>query len=270
MKPPAQPWEGVLVGHFDRATGADTDMSRLRRSASGVLGLIPARSGSKGVPGKNTRLLGGKPLLAYTIESAAQARTMTRTIVSTDSPAIAALARRWGAEAPFRRPAAYAQDDSPMVDVIRHALRWLRTHEGHEPAIVVLLQPTTPFRTAAQIDTAVRLLRRRRVDAVVSVSRVPVTYHAACQYRLVQGLLRPYLGQPLVRVVSRRQLLKPTYFRDGLVYAFRSAAFWRTGSFYGERAAGCLLSDGPVVNIDTMDDWQRAEVLLRHTPCAVA
>src|SRR5687768_7038153 len=131
---------------------------------SEVLAIIPARGGSKSIPGKNIKPLAGYPLIAYSITAGLQAKTVTRVIVSTDDEEIAAIARYWGAEVPFLRPAALAQDDTPDLPVFQHALRILEKEEGYKPGIIVQLRPTSPFRKLSHIEDAVQLLAQR-VDA---------------------------------------------------------------------------------------------------------
>ena len=228
-----------------------------------VLGLVPARAGSKGVPGKNLRPLGGEPLIGYTLRAAAHARLLTRTIVSTDSDEIAAACRDYGAEAPFLRPSALATDEAAMHGVVLHALDWLRDREGYVPLVVVLLQPTVPFRTAEQIDAAVVALQEPDVDAVVSVVRVPASHHPAWQLRLGDKRLERYDGGALAGLTARRQDLEPTYCRDGAIYAFRTEAFRRTGSIYGSRTRA-MVNDSETVNIDTLYDWALAESLVKR------
>src|SRR5262245_38953077 len=134
-----------------------------------VLAIIPARAGSKTVPGKNLAPLVGTPLLAHSIAAARSARGVERVVVSTDGPEIVAAARRWGAEAPFLRPAELAQDDSPTIAAVLHAVQWLEEHEGYRPDYVLLLQPTSPLRTAGDIEAATALAVARDADTVVSV-----------------------------------------------------------------------------------------------------
>ena len=123
-----------------------------------VLAIIPARGGSKGLPRKNVRLFAGHPLISYSIAAGLQAETVTRTIVSTDDDEIAAVARQYGADVPFMRPAEYAQDNTLDLPVFQHALTWLAEHEGYHPDVVVQLRPTSPVRPVKLVDDAVRLL----------------------------------------------------------------------------------------------------------------
>ncbi len=137
-----------------------------------VLGLIPARGGSKGVPRKNLRLLCGKPLLQYTAEAALAARRLSRVILSTDDEEIAAIGRRCGLEVPFLRPAELAADDSSTLPVVQHAVRWMESHMARFEAIC-LLQPTTPLRRAEDIDACIVLLEQSGADSVVTVLQSP-------------------------------------------------------------------------------------------------
>lgn len=224
-----------------------------------VLGLIPARAGSKGVPRKNLRLLAGKPLLRYSIESAAAARRLGRVVVSTESAEIAAAARDAGAEVPFLRPADLAADDTPMLPVVAHALRAL-AEQGEEYDAVCLLQPTCPLRRAEDIDGCIDLLERSAADAVVTVLEVPSRYHPHWAFmENADGSLRRATDAPLA---SRRQELAPAFHRDGSIYVTRSAVVLDEGSLYGRRTLGYRTDAERNVNIDDLEDWRRAERLL--------
>lgn len=227
-----------------------------------VLGLVPARAGSKGVPNKNLRLLGGVPLVGRAIDTARAATHVTRVVLSTDSVEIAAAGRRHNADVPFLRPAEFARDDSPMVDVIRHALTWLEREERYCPSIVALLQPTVPFRTASQIDQAIDLLVTSDADSVVSVTAVPEAFRPAWQFRIKDGALESVEGAALSRLPVRRQDLDATYTRDGTIYVFWAERFMRMNSIYGAKTVPLILESRDTVNIDTMADWARAESLL--------
>lgn len=136
---------------------------------SAMLALVPARGGSKGVPGKNIRPLAGKPLISYTINAALRSEYQLRVVVSTDDVRIAEVSRAAGAEVPFLRPQELALDETPTLSVVQDALHWLKEHEAYEPEIVVLLQPTSPLRTAQHIDEGIRLLLETGADSVISV-----------------------------------------------------------------------------------------------------
>jgi len=225
-----------------------------------VVGVVPARGGSKGIPRKNTRLLGGRPLLEHTAQSALAARRLSRIVLSTEDNEVADLGRRCGLEVPFMRPDDLAQDDTPSLAVVQHALRWLETR-GDLYDAVCLLQPTTPFRSAGEIDACVTLLEESGADAVVTVRRVPLEFHPHWTYLLdAQGHLRLSTGQ--ATPVPRRQDLPPAFHRDGSVYATRRDVVVDRNSLYGDRLVGYSVEDRPWVNIDTVSDWARAEELI--------
>jgi len=228
-----------------------------------VLGLIPARGGSKGVPRKNVRLLNGRPLLAYTADAAFAARRLDRVILSTDDEEIAAVARGLGLEVPFLRPDALAQDETPMLPVVQHALRTLED-AGQAYDAVCLLQPTAPFRRPEDIDGCIDLLERESADAVVTVLPVPPEYNPHWVYFAdPDGVLRLYTGGRAP--IARRQSLPPAFHRDGSVYVVRCEVVLAGDSLYGERLYGYEVSSPSAhANIDSPDDWVRAERLLRH------
>jgi CMP-N-acetylneuraminic acid synthetase len=221
-----------------------------------VLGLVPARGGSKGVPGKNTRLLAGHPLLEYTARAAVASGVLDRVVLSTDSDEIAACGRSVGLEVPFMRPGALAADDTPMLPVVEHALGEL-AREPWRPEFVVLLQPTSPLRTPAHIRAAVELLRTTGADSVVTIVAVPQHLSPDYVMRLDDGRLRPFLPDGLR--VTRRQDARPAYTRDGTVYAFRSDTLRRFGTIYGDDCRPLLLDAAESLSIDTAADWAAAE-----------
>ena len=235
-----------------------------------VLGLIPARGGSKGLPRKNVRSLAGQPAIAYTCAAATASQRLSTTIVSTDDCEISEVASAFGVDVPFLRPAELATDSAASRDVVRHALDWWSVNRAPQPDLVVLLQPTAPMRTAADIDTAVDLLLNDpTADAVVSVTELPRHVHPNWQLTVDDdGQLQLYGGQPLNQIVTRRQDLNPTFTRNGAIYAVRTSAFNKTGGFYGNRCLAYVMPAERSINLDTMDDWHEAERLLKHTGVA--
>lgn len=226
-----------------------------------VLGVITARGGSKGVPRKNIRLLAGKPLLAYTAEAALGARSLVRVILTTDDEEIAEAGRRCGVEAPFLRPAELARDDTPTVPVLQHAVRWLEA-KGHRYDAVCLLQPTNPLRGASVIDACVGLLDKSGADSVVTMLPVPHEYNPHWVYfRGEDGLFRLSTGEK--NPIPRRQALPPAFHREGSVYVTRREALLDGNSLFGASTAGLLMDPDSCVNIDTEEDFARAERLLR-------
>lgn len=239
-------------------------MSQPERSSTAllprVLGLIPARGGSKGIPRKNIRTLGGRPLLEYTARSALTAGRLARVVLSTDDAEVADVGRRCGLDVPFLRPAELAQDATPSLVVVQHALRWLEARAERYDA-VCLLEPTSPLRTAQQIDACIALLEESGADAVVTVRRVPDECNPHWTYfRDNDGALRLSTGE--ATPVRRRQDLPPAYHRDGSVYVTRRDVLLERDSLYGDRVVGYVVEKGPWVNIDTAADWARAEELI--------
>lgn len=224
-----------------------------------VLGIVPARGGSKGIPGKNVRLLGGKPLLAWTAEAALAARRLSRVVLTTDDEGIAEVGRACGLEVPFLRPAELARDETPTLPVIRHAVAELE-RAGERFDAVCLLQLTSPFRRPGDIDACIDLLQSAGLDAVVSVLPVPPEHNPHWVYfQDAEGLLRLATGEE--RPIPRRQELPPAFHRDGSVYVTRRGVLMEGNSLYGRRLGGYLVTSRNV-NLDTPEDWERAERLV--------
>jgi CMP-N,N'-diacetyllegionaminic acid synthase len=231
-----------------------------------VLAVIPARGGSKGIPRKNIRMLGGKPLLQYTVEAAFGAERVTRVILSTDDEEIAWVGRRLGVEAPFLRPPELARDDTPTLPVIQHAVRVLE-RDGADFDAVCILQPTHPFRRAEDVDGCIELLESSGSDSVVTVLPVPAEHHPHWVYfEGAGGTLRLSTGgrEP----VARRQDLPAAWHREGSVYVVRRNVLMEGNSLYGDRLVGYPMSGRKLVNLDTWEDWRRAEALLKEEALA--
>lgn len=225
-----------------------------------VLGLIPARGGSKGVRRKNIKLLCGKPLLYYTAKAALASRKLARVVLSTEDEEIARVGRECGLEVPFFRPVELAQDDTPTLPVAQHAVRWMEENNERFDALC-LLQPTNPMRRDADIDTCIDLLERTNADAVATVLPVPAEYNPHWVYfQDGDGFLRLSTGE--AEPIPRRQELPAAYHREGSVYVVRRDVLMVGGSFYGARFAGYEISSERSVNIDSPEDWERAERLL--------
>lgn len=228
--------------------------------ATNILGLIPARGGSKGIPGKNLVPLAGKPLLAHTVEAGLKSRRLTRLLLSSDDPAIAQAGRGLGAEAPFLRPAELARDDTPALPVIQHAVRWLEG-QGWRPDVVVYLQPTSPLRRAEHIDAAVDLLLTKDADTVVSVVEVPHQFNPASVMRLQDGCLQPFL--PELAHLLRRQDKPEVFARNGpAVLASTYATLMEQGRLYGQRTLPLVMAPKDSYDIDTPFDLELAAWLL--------
>ncbi len=217
--------------------------------------LIPARGNSKGLPGKNIALLGGRPLIAWTIEQAISSK-MGRVVVSTDSPEIAAIAKREGVEVPFVRPAKLATDEAGSFGVAEHALQWAGDNFGDVPEILVLLQPTSPFRAAGDIVSGVKLLETSGAPAVVGVCRA-VTHPWMTRRLDSQGCLVSFCEVPAD--VKRRQDFSEAYEVNGAFYAIRSQVLLEQKIFEPRGTVAYMMPEERSIDIDTTDDLARAE-----------
>lgn len=232
-----------------------------------VLALIPARSGSKSCPGKNLRTLGGKTLIQHAIECAQAVEDIGTTLISTDIPAgpilSAYTAVPHAVSMVLRRPPELAQDSTPMIDVVTHALAQI---PGPDDQIVVLLQPTQPFRTPEHVTAAIALLQETQADSVVSVVELPRTHHPRFVLEVsLSGLLEPH---ELMReagyytldgVPARRQNVDPVFIRDGTCYAFWRKTVSRHGTIYGQDVRPLIIPPDESCELDTEDDWREVE-----------
>jgi CMP-N,N'-diacetyllegionaminic acid synthase len=227
-----------------------------------TLGLITARGGSKAIPNKNIRQLGGQPLLAYCARSALAATTLERVLLSTDSEDIAAVGRAHGLEVPFMRPASLARDDTPTLPVIRHVIEELE-RRGERFDAICLLQPTDPLRRSEDIDACVRLLASSDADSVISVHEVPPHYNPHWVFfRGPDGGLRLSTGER--DPIPRRQELPPAYHRSGSIYVTRWHVIRDQHSLYGAKVLGHLMPRDSSINLDTFEDWSHAERRLQE------
>ena len=235
-----------------------------------VLALIPARGGSKSIPRKNIRPFAGQPLIAYSIAAARAAHTVTRVVVSTDDEELAAVSRRFGAETPFLRPEQFSQDHTPDLPVFQHALGWLEEREGYRPDIVVQLRPTSPLRRVRHIDEAVcRLLERPDADAVRTVC-VPFQNPFKMWQIGADGLMHPLLKTQFTEPYNMpRQALPDVYWQTGYVDAAWSATILEKNSMTGEFILPLVIDPGDWIDIDSPDDWRRAERLLESGELAL-
>ncbi len=227
-----------------------------------ILALIPARGGSKGVPRKNVCIVAGKPLIAHSIDQALASRRVTRTIVSTDDAEIAEVARRHGADVPFMRPARFARDRSPDIDVFRHALEWLRERERYECDLVVHLRPTSPVRRVALLDEAIEtMIRHPRAHSLRSVSRPDQTPYK--MWRVKKGRLEPLLQ---IRGVAEphslaRQQLPDVYWQNGYIDIVRPHVVLNLGMMAGHYIVPFIV-DEPVPGFDYEEDLPQLEEAL--------
>lgn len=220
-----------------------------------VLGIIPARGGSKGVPRKNIREVAGKPLIAYSIMAAQSSRLLTRCIVSTDDTETAEISAALGCEV-MERPAELAQDDTPTVSVVKHIFERLES-EDELFDYGFVLQPTSPLRTGLDIDSALQALFQSDADSIVSVYQV-FDHHPARMYKLNNGLLAP-LDEKFAS--ARRQELPPIYHRNGAIYAFRRSLLDKN-TLLGDRILPYIMEEDRSLNIDTEYDLVLADFVL--------
>lgn len=230
-----------------------------------ILALIPARGGSKGIPRKNIKPFAGYPLIAWSIAAGLQANSVSRVIVSTDDEEIAAVARQYGADVPFLRPAELAQDRTTDLPVFEHALKWLEEHEGYKPEIVVQLRPTSPLRPKGMVDDAIRiLLNHADADCVRGV--VPAGQNPFKMWRF-DGENKPL--KPLLEVDeipepynAPRQILPPVYWQTGHIDAIRIATIMRKKSLTGDVIYPLVIDPKYTVDIDNLQDWAKYEAVV--------
>ena len=231
-----------------------------------VVAIIPARGGSKGLPGKNILPLLGKPVLAYTAEAARQATTLDRIILSTDSEEIAQAGKEWGLEVPFLRPDHLATDTAHPTAVIEHAVSFLEEQEGYQVDLLVTLQPTSPLRCSHHIDQTVRLVQEQpEFDSAITVAEVEVP--PFWMFKRHGDLLQPFVDDGVNYSLRRRQELEQLYRQNGAVYVTRRWLLKDQGilfSAYGGGSTGYLLMDQiSSLDIDTKADFLVIESVLK-------
>lgn len=222
-----------------------------------ILTVIPARGGSKGVPRKNVRPVGGKPLIAWSIEAAAKSKMVDFFCVSTDDDEIADTAREYGAEVLYR-PSDIAGDRTPMVEVVQHALQICEERRGCTYDYLLLLQPTAPLRTAEDIDEALKNLLEAGADSVISMYQVEDA-HPARMYLVEDGYLVPFYQEP---PGSLRQDLPKVFHRNGAIYACKTALIKKEGKLWGGKMVPYIMPKERSANIDDLQDLVIADFLL--------
>jgi CMP-N,N'-diacetyllegionaminic acid synthase len=227
-----------------------------------VLGLITARGGSKRVPRKNIKPLVGKPLIAWTIETALQSHLLSRVIVSTDDAEIARVAQTWGAEVSFLRPDSLAQDEASQISVVTHAIIWLEEHQRVVPDYIMLLQPTSPLRTVEDIEAAIHLARQRAAVAVVSVC-VPDRHPYLCKRILPDGTLTDFVPIPSDVTSLRHQDLPPAHGLNGAIYLNRRESLLHDRTFVPPGTVAYVMPPERSLDVDSPWDFSLAELILR-------
>lgn len=224
----------------------------------GLLILVPARAGSKGVPGKNVKPLGGVPLLAWTARAIRASGVRARAVLTTDDPAIAELGRAEGLEVPFLRPPELAADCTGMLEVVEHAVGWLERVESYRPDAIMLLQPTCPFRRAARLGEALALLGRPGTDGVIGVRRIDRTPSLLYQED-ADGFLRPLA--PWEAEILRQEM-RPTLMSNGTLYLVTRESVARYRRLFPPRLRPLPTTEIEGIDIDTPEDWALAEAVV--------
>lgn len=234
-------------------------------SAKGkVLAIVPARGGSKGLPGKNLRLLDGRPLVAWPVSVALGAASVDRVIISTDDIAIAEAARNAGADVPFMRPSHLAHDTASSMEVILHALDTLES-QGQEYEYVILLEPTSPLTESSDVEAALAHLRSAgaTAEAIVGICRVEATHPEYDVRRNTSGIISPYAVADF-KSLRRRQEIEELYFLDGSLYISRVEAFRHYKTFYHERTLGYEVPRWKSLEVDDIFDFIMVEAVVRQ------
>lgn len=225
-----------------------------------TLGVITARGGSKGIPGKNIRELCGKSLISYSIEAAQKSVFLTRCIVSTDAENIARIARDCGGDVPFMRPAELALDSTPSMAVIQHALSELKDKHDVPYDYLMILQPTSPLRTSADIDACIQLVVDSGADSVMSMVEM-TDFSAKKVKRIKEGTIVPYFSEE-GKESSRRQDAEPAYVRNCAIYLTRTDLIER-GDLFGSVSRAYLMPRERSVDINTAVDFETAEFWMK-------
>lgn len=226
-----------------------------------ILGLIPARGGSKGVPRKNIKLLNNKPLIQYTSTIALQSTLLDKVIVSTDDNEILNLSKELGLEIPFKRPSNLAIDSSPTLPVVLHALDFYES-KGIIFDAVCLLQITSPFRTVDFLDKAISKFIESKADSLISVQEIPHEFNP--HWAFVEdenNYLKVATGEK--NIIPRRQELPSSFFRDGSIYITKTEVLKGENSLFGSKISHIKSPKETYVNIDTMEDWHKAEEIIK-------
>ncbi len=225
-----------------------------------VLAVIPARGGSKSIPNKNIVEVSGKPLIAWTIEASLKSKSIDRLIVSTDSKQIAEVATDYGAEVPFERPDELAADDTPGIEPIIHAAHWLEENAEYRSEYVMCLSPTTPLRTAADIDTSIEMIRDKDIDAVVSVV---LAKHHPNWMKLIDphGFMSSYIIKE--ELIDRRQDLPSVYALNGSIYLAKRELLLGEKTWYTAKTYAYVMPEERSIDVDNPWDLKLVNLILR-------
>lgn len=227
-----------------------------------MVAIVPARGGSKGLPGKNIKPLLGKPLIAYTIEAAIQAKDIHRIVVTTDSKDIAEVAAQYGAEIPFMRPQQLATDQSSAIDVYLHAAEYMMAHEGEDMGKFVVLLPTAPLRTAEDIDSALEFWQESKASTLVSMAEAdtPISWYYVKNKR---GYIEN-AGFDNDNAIKNRQINRRYYIPNGAIYILDYKLLKSRRTYYDNRTVAYVMAKEKSIDIDTVWDFELAEVKMKN------
>ncbi|RKL69100.1 acylneuraminate cytidylyltransferase [Salipaludibacillus neizhouensis] len=221
-----------------------------------ILGIIPARGGSKRLPNKNVSSLNGKPLIEYSILTANNSTHINRVVVSTENKEIAHISRNAGADIPFLRPSELAEDNSNVIDTCLHLLKELKQSELYVPDIIILLQPTSPLRSSDHIDEAIELLLKEKADTVLSVSPLEYALNTLMKVN-TSGCMTPYLANNSFNKTDQ------IYRLNGAIYVVRVQTIIENKSFSSSHSIPYIMPLDKSVDIDTAFDFQLVSFLMK-------
>lgn len=226
-----------------------------------MIAIVPARGGSKGLPGKNIKNLCGKPLIAYTLEAALKSKEIERVVVSTDSREIASVAKKYGAEVPFLRPACLAEDRTSAVDVYLHAVEYLMNQWSCTISRFVVLLPTTPMRDESEIDAAVRMFMEKKATTLVSVveAETPISWYC----RMEENGVIQNAGFDNKCFMANRQKNDKYFIPNGAIYILNYQLLKKRRTYYAKDTVGYVMTKGKSADIDTIDDFEYVEYLMQ-------
>jgi N-acylneuraminate cytidylyltransferase/CMP-N,N'-diacetyllegionaminic acid synthase len=224
-----------------------------------MIAIIPARGGSKGLPGKNIKMLNGKPLIAYTIESALASKFISDVIISTDDQLIHDIAVKYGATSTFLRPKELAEDDSQAIDNYVYTIDRLKNEYGYTIESFVVLQPTSPLRTSEDINAAIELFMANEADSVITYCE---EHHPVSWHKYIDGSNKISDIFPC-DMLENRQKVKPTYYPNGAIYVFRESLI-KSRRYYSDKTFAYIMPRSRSIDIDTIEDFEYANFLLSN------
>ena len=226
------------------------------------LAIIPARGGSKGLPGKNIKELCGKPLIAWSIEAGLKSKYLDEVVVSTDYQNIADIAKEYGANVPFLRPDYLASDTATSFDTVKHTIEYYKNELGKEFDYIVLLEPTSPLREVSDIDKAIKFLLESTADSIVGISKTEDQNPAFLIRKDNANFISGYENKDMQ--VLRRQDIDDIYFFEGTIYISKTNVLVDKKTFYHENTIGYEVPKYKSLEIDDMDDFIMVEAMMKH------